>query len=154
MGNIEIEECQAFWGHPSSHFQSFVTSTFNRTLLEHLHSWLHGESTVRNDGHFEDIQVPTLKVLLQEISLFYSDKSTIKPKPSHLIGEVIIIKDYAWSIFYGVWHGTEHFCSHHSTAKGNLGIWTNNQGGFKTLFFLLKCALEKMFCNMYLETLL
>jgi ribonuclease HI len=32
---------------------------------------------------------------------------------------------------------------HYFTGKENLGIGTNNQGEFRALFFLLKCALEK-----------
>jgi ribonuclease HI len=32
---------------------------------------------------------------------------------------------------------------HYFTGKENMGIGTNNQGEFRALFFLLKCALEK-----------
>jgi ribonuclease HI len=70
-----------------------------------------------------------------------------------VIGEVIMNKDYAWSFFDGACQGPKHFCSlgfvlftsedHYFTGKENLGIGTNNQGEFKALLFLLKCALEK-----------
>jgi ribonuclease HI len=35
------------------------------------------------------------------------------------------------------------FKDHYFTSKANMGIGTGNQGEFKALFFLLKCALEK-----------
>jgi len=67
--------------------------------LPYLITW--GIYLVRNPRTFENVQVPTFKVSLQFFSRFSSYKPSINRKPSGVIGEVIMNKDYAWSLLDG-----------------------------------------------------
>jgi hypothetical protein len=84
------------------------------------------------------------------VHCFFSYKSSIKPKSSHVIGDVIVNKDYAWSFLMEPARVQNTYTldsvlfiveDHYFTGKANLGIETNNQGEFRELFFPLKCTL-------------
>ena len=71
----------------------------------------------------------------------------------HMVGEVIINKEVAWSFFDWACQGLTHTCnlefilylldSHYFVGEDNLGKGSNFQGEFKALFSLLKCFVDK-----------
>jgi len=113
-----------------------------------LVSW--GIWLIRNEVVFENHSSPLQKISQEVHGLFPFYKQISKLKAQRVLRNITINRDYPWGFYYRTFQWPDHIHSlgfvlyllesHFCIGMANLWQGSNNQGEFKALFFLLKCA--------------